>query len=112
TIVASSCAAWKRVMRCGLDGGYSATELWSRGGATLTVAAKLMGHDPAMTRLERAVTDGESLTDLDWARTLLLTDVTFASSLIGAGWISRWLRHFRRRGDHVASRLAAQDRRL
>lgn len=38
-----------------------------------------------IVRLERAVTDREPLTDLDWARALLLSEVTFASSLIGAG---------------------------
>jgi hypothetical protein len=36
-------------------------------------------------RLERAVADGQPLTDLDWARVLFLTEVTFASSLIGSG---------------------------
>jgi hypothetical protein len=36
-------------------------------------------------RLERAVTDGEPLADLDWARVLFLTEITWASSLIGAG---------------------------
>lgn len=36
-------------------------------------------------RLERAVTDHEALTDLDWARVLFLTEVTWASDLIGSG---------------------------
>lgn len=36
-------------------------------------------------RLERAAVDGEALTDLDWARLLFLTEVTFASDLIGSG---------------------------
>jgi hypothetical protein len=36
-------------------------------------------------RLEHAVTDGEPLTDLDWARVLFLTEVTWASDLIGSG---------------------------
>jgi hypothetical protein len=36
-------------------------------------------------RLERAVAQGEPLTDLDWARVLFLTEVTWASDLIGAG---------------------------
>lgn len=36
-------------------------------------------------RLERAVSDGQPLTDLDWARVLFLTEVTFASDLIGSG---------------------------
>lgn len=36
-------------------------------------------------RLEHAVTDGKPLTDLDWARVLFLTEITWASSLIGSG---------------------------
>jgi hypothetical protein len=36
-------------------------------------------------RLAHAVTDGEPLTDLDWARVLFLTEITWASSLIGSG---------------------------
>ncbi|WAC89360.1 hypothetical protein [Mycobacterium sp. Aquia_213] len=36
-------------------------------------------------RLKRAVTDVESLTDLDWARVLFLTEITWASELVGAG---------------------------
>ena len=36
-------------------------------------------------RLERAAVDGAALTDLDWARLLFLTEITFASDLIGAG---------------------------
>ena len=36
-------------------------------------------------RLERAVADGEPLTDVDWARVLFLTEITWASGLIGAG---------------------------
>jgi hypothetical protein len=36
-------------------------------------------------RLEHAVTDGKPLTDLDWARVLFLTEVTWASNLIGSG---------------------------
>jgi hypothetical protein len=31
------------------------------------------------------VTDRESLTDLDWARALFLTEITWASGLVGAG---------------------------
>jgi hypothetical protein len=38
-----------------------------------------------IVRLEHAVAGAESLTDLDWARVLFLTEITFASSLIGAG---------------------------
>jgi hypothetical protein len=36
-------------------------------------------------RLERAALDSAALTDLDWARLLFLTEVTFASALIGSG---------------------------
>jgi hypothetical protein len=36
-------------------------------------------------RLERAVVAGEPLTDLDWARTLFLTEITWASNLVGSG---------------------------
>lgn len=36
-------------------------------------------------RLENAVAAGEALSSLDWARVLLLTEITWASNLIGAG---------------------------
>ncbi|MBW0013411.1 MAG: hypothetical protein JO059_09625 [Mycobacterium sp.] len=36
-------------------------------------------------RLERAITGCQPLTDLDWARVLFLTEVTWASDLIGSG---------------------------
>lgn len=36
-------------------------------------------------RLVHAVKPGQALTDLDWARVLFLTEVTWASSLVGAG---------------------------
>jgi hypothetical protein len=36
-------------------------------------------------RLRRAITDGEPLEDLDWARVLFLTEITWASDLVGAG---------------------------
>jgi hypothetical protein len=36
-------------------------------------------------RLQRAVTEGEPLTDVDWARVLFLTEIAWASGLIGAG---------------------------
>jgi hypothetical protein len=36
-------------------------------------------------RLERAVADGKPLTDLDWARVLFLTEITWASDLVGSG---------------------------
>lgn len=38
-----------------------------------------------VVRLTRAISDGESMTDLDWARALFLTEITWASSLIGSG---------------------------
>jgi hypothetical protein len=37
------------------------------------------------SRLLRAVADGEPLTNLDWARVLFLTEITWASGLVGAG---------------------------
>ncbi|WP_071288329.1 hypothetical protein [Mycolicibacterium llatzerense] len=36
-------------------------------------------------RLSDAVMAGEALTDLDWARVLFLTEIAWASSLVGAG---------------------------
>jgi hypothetical protein len=36
-------------------------------------------------RLEGAVANGEPLSDLDWARVLFLTEITWASDLVGAG---------------------------
>lgn len=36
-------------------------------------------------RLQRAVENGEPLTNLDWARVLFLTEITWASDLVGAG---------------------------
>jgi hypothetical protein len=36
-------------------------------------------------RLERGVLVGEPLTDLDWARVLFLTEITWASNLVGSG---------------------------
>lgn len=36
-------------------------------------------------RLQIAVAEGEPLTDLDWARVLFLTEITWASSLVGSG---------------------------
>ena len=43
------------------------------------------GFGKLTLRLERAVTDGEALTNLDWAQVLFLTEVTGASDLIGSG---------------------------
>ncbi len=37
------------------------------------------------SRLQRAVANGEPLTNLDWARVLFLTEITWASGLVGAG---------------------------
>jgi hypothetical protein len=36
-------------------------------------------------RLEHAVVAGKPLTDLDWTRVLFLTEVTWASNLVGSG---------------------------
>ncbi len=36
-------------------------------------------------RLRRAVTSGQPLEDIDWARVLFLTEITWASDLVGAG---------------------------
>jgi hypothetical protein len=36
-------------------------------------------------RLERAVENGDPLSNLDWARVLFLTEITWASDLVGAG---------------------------
>jgi hypothetical protein len=36
-------------------------------------------------RLQIAVRDSKPLTDLDWARTLFLTEITWASQLVGSG---------------------------
>jgi hypothetical protein len=40
--------------------------------------------DELTGRLAHAVTGGESLSDLDWARVLFLTECSWASSLVGA----------------------------
>ena len=40
--------------------------------------------DELTARLAHAVTGSESLTDLDWARVLYLTECSWASSLVGA----------------------------
>ena len=36
-------------------------------------------------RLQRAVENGDPLSNLDWARVLFLTEITWASGLVGAG---------------------------
>ena len=38
-----------------------------------------------VVRLIRAISGSESMTDLDWARALFLTEITWASSLVGSG---------------------------
>lgn len=38
-----------------------------------------------IARLHRAITDGEDLLDLDWARALFLTEIGFSSALVGFG---------------------------
>ena len=47
-------------------------------------------NDPAqfgqlLDRLQNAVKNGSPLSDFDWARVLFLTEITWASSLLGAG---------------------------
>jgi hypothetical protein len=37
------------------------------------------------TRLKEAVRNKEPLSDLDWARVMFLTDISFGSSLVGSG---------------------------
>ena len=55
------------------------------------VLAPLMGlhsieeFDQLVLRLRDAVHAGEPLSDLDWARALLLTEICWASDLLGAG---------------------------
>lgn len=41
--------------------------------------------DALTDRLATAIKHGEPLLDLDWARALLLTEISFGSDLIGAG---------------------------
>ena len=41
--------------------------------------------DALTDRLATAVKAGEPLSDLDWARALLLTEISFGSALVGAG---------------------------
>ncbi len=38
-----------------------------------------------VVRLSHAISTGDPLTDLDWARVLFLTEITWASSLVGSG---------------------------
>jgi hypothetical protein len=38
-----------------------------------------------LKRLELAIDNNEPLSDLDWARALFLTEISFASDLVGAG---------------------------
>jgi hypothetical protein len=41
--------------------------------------------DPLTDRLATAITQHEPLSDLDWARALFLTEISWASDLVGAG---------------------------
>jgi hypothetical protein len=56
-----------------------------------TVLAPLFGasttdeFDATLHRLRAAVEDCEALSDLDWARALLLTEISWGSDLLGAG---------------------------
>ena len=40
---------------------------------------------PLVTRLMTAIEQREALSDLDWARALVLTEISWGSSLLGAG---------------------------
>jgi hypothetical protein len=66
-------------------------EQWSTTAASTPFPFQVLGLSTweefgALTyRLERAAAEGAALTDLDWARLLFLTEVTFASALIGSG---------------------------
>jgi hypothetical protein len=51
----------------------------------LVGAANWDEFDALTDRLATAVKHGEALTDLDWARALFLTEISFGSDLIGAG---------------------------
>jgi hypothetical protein len=37
------------------------------------------------TRLKAAITNKQQLSDLDWARVMFLTDISFGSTLVGSG---------------------------
>jgi hypothetical protein len=66
-------------------------EQWSLSAASTPFPFQVLGLSTwdefgALTyRLERAAVEGAALTNLDWARLLFLTEVTFASDLIGSG---------------------------
>jgi hypothetical protein len=66
-------------------------EQWALSAASTPFPFQLLGFSTwdefrkLTGRLEQAVMAGEALTDLDWARVLFLTEITWASNLIGSG---------------------------
>lgn len=68
-----------------------ALEQWALSAAGMPFPFQMLGlatweeFTDLTRRLERAVNAGEPLTDLDWARVLFLTEITWASDLIGSG---------------------------
>lgn len=66
-------------------------EQWSLSAAGMPFPFQVLGlstweeFGELTLRLEHAVTDGEPLTDLDWARVLFLTEITWVSDLVGSG---------------------------
>ncbi|WP_123026359.1 hypothetical protein [Mycolicibacterium stellerae] len=53
--------------------------------APLFDAATIDEFNAMVYRLRAAVEDAEPLSDLDWARALLLTEISWGSDLLGAG---------------------------
>jgi hypothetical protein len=53
--------------------------------APLVGVASVAEFERMVDRLEAAVRKGEPLSDLDWARALVLTEISWASDLLGAG---------------------------
>ncbi|MEC4765433.1 hypothetical protein [Mycobacterium sherrisii] len=68
-----------------------ALEQWALSAADAPFPFQILGSSTwdefsdLTVRLKRAVTNGAPLTDLDWARALFLTEITWASDLVGAG---------------------------
>lgn len=53
--------------------------------APLVGVASVAEFDELAARLKAAIRNGEPLSDLDWARALVLTEISWASDLLGAG---------------------------
>ncbi len=66
-------------------------EQWSLSAAGMPFPFQVLGlstweeFGELTVRLERAIVEGKPLSDLDWARVLFLTEVTWASDLVGSG---------------------------